>query len=282
MIASDIVKPRSDLTPFSYGNVLDEKQLDQLVVENDISWVVHNSSMLSAVAEKNHLAAFDLNFVGFRNIMEVARRHQLRVFAPSSIAAFGVSTPLDLVPDLTIQRPSTLYGVSKVFVELLGEWYFTRFGVDFRSLRYPGIISASPPGGGTTDYAVDIFFSGLRSGKYECFLREDTMLPMMYMPDCIKGTIDMLKAPSDSLKQRTYNIGAFSITPKDLEVELRKHIPHLEVTYKPDFRQAIADSWPKRLDDTHARQDWQWKEAYSLSDMTEDMIEKLRPLIQSK
>merc|ERR1712130_50070 len=281
VISTDIIKPRMDLSPYAYANVLDERSLDKLVVDNRIDWVIHNSSILSAVAEKNHLAAFDLNFIGFRNILEVARRHQLRLFAPSSIAAFGISTPLDNVPDLTIQRPSTLYGVSKVYLELLGEYYCTKFGVDFRSLRYPGIISASPPGGGTTDYAVDIFFSGIRTGKYECFLREDTLLPMMYMPDCIKGTIDILKAPSHLLKQQTYNIASFSITPKDLEEELRKHIPNLEVTYKPDFRQQIADSWPKRLDDTNARNDWNWKESYSLSDMTADMITKLRPMIKS-
>jgi len=235
--------------------------------------------MLSAVAEKNHLAAFDLNFIGMKNILEVARRHGCRIFAPSSIAAFGVDTPLDNVPDMTVQRPSTLYGVSKVYAELLGEYYFHKFGVDFRSLRYPGIISATPPGGGTTDYAVDIFFSGLRTGRYECFLKDDAMLPMMYMPDCIKATIDILKAPSKKLKQRTYNIAACSFTPKELTAELKEHIPDLEVTYQPDFRQKIAETWPKRLDDTNARRDWGWKEEYGIKEMTADMVVKVRELL---
>jgi len=279
VLSTDIVTGRYEDRlegPFAYANVLEEKQLERLVVEHQIDWVVHNSSMLSATAERNHLAAFDLNFIGFKNIMEVARKHKLRIFSPSSIAAFGVSTPLENVPDFTIQRPSTLYGVSKVYVELLGEYYYTRFGVDFRSLRYPGIISASPPGGGTTDYAVDIFFSGLKTGKYECFLKEDSRLPMMYMPDCIKATVDILKAPNELLKQRTYNIAAFSFTPKELADEIKVHLPNLEVTYNPDFRQVIADSWPKRLDDTNARRDWGWKEEYGLPEMTIDMIKKVK------
>lgn len=279
VLSTDIIPPKNGDGLFAYANVLQEKQLERLVVENRINWVVHNSSMLSAVAEKNHLAAFDLNFIGMKNILEVARRYGLRIFAPSSIAAFGVSTPLDNVPDLTVQRPSTLYGVSKVYTELLGEYYFEKFGVDFRSLRYPGIISASPPGGGTTDYAVDIFFSGLRTGSYECFLKEDALLPMMYMPDCIRATVEMLKAPSKTLKQRTYNIAAFSFTPKELENEVKKYIPHLNVTYKPDFRQKIAETWPRRLDDTNARKDWNWKEDYDLPAMTKAMIETLNKTI---
>lgn len=206
-MATDIIKPNEELKKnFAYLNVLDEKQIDRLVVENGITWVVHLSALLSAAGERNFDAAFNVNIIGAKNILESARHHKLRVYSPSSIAAFGPTTPLDFVPDVTIQRPTTIYGISKVFLEHLGEYYNLKWGVDFRSLRYPGIISASPPGGGTTDYAVEIFFEGLKSGKYECFLKEDTPLPMMYMPDCIKATVDFLTAPEESLKQRTYNI----------------------------------------------------------------------------
>jgi len=279
VLATDIVKPSTKLLgdgPFAYANALDERQIERLVVENGISWIVHNSSLLSATAEKHFQAAFDLNFIGLKHVLEVARKHNCRIFAPSSIAAFGVSTPLDNVPDLTIQRPSTIYGVSKVYLELLGEYYHTAFGVDFRSLRYPGVISPTPPGGGTTDYAVDIFFQGLKEKKYECFLREDTLLPMMYMPDCIKATVDFLAAnPKNLGQQRTYNIAAFSFTPSELEKEVKKYIPELEVTYKPDSRQKIADTWPKRLDDSLARAHWGWKPDFDLSTMTKDMIQEL-------
>merc|ERR1712137_334491 len=279
VLATDIIKPTAKEWgdgPFAYANALDMRQIERLVVEHRISWVVHNSSLLSAVAERNFDAAFDLNFIGLKHVLEIARKHGVRVFAPSSIAAFGPSTPLENVPDFTIQRPSTIYGISKVYLELLGEYYHTKFGVDFRSLRYPGVISPTPPGGGATDYAVDIFFKGIATGKFSCFLRDDTMLPMMYMPDCIKATVDILSAPPESLKQQTYNIAAFSFTPAQLVEEVRKFIPHLEVTYEPDFRQQIADTCPKRLDDTFARQHWNWKPDYDLPSMTYDMYEKLK------
>lgn len=286
VIGTDVIQPsRKEVFgagPFAYGNVLEYRAMEKLVVEHDINWVIHNSSILSAKGEQNLELAFQINFMGLKNMLELARHHKLRIFVPSSIAAFGPSTPLDFTPNITIQRPTTIYGISKVFAELMGEYYHTKFGVDFRSLRYPGIISVTLPGGGTTDYAVQIFFDALKTGKYTCFLKKDTRLPMMYMPDCIKGTMDFIDAPEHLLKSRTYNLSAFSFTPEELATEIRRHIPDLEVDYQPDFRQGIADTWPKVFDDSEARKDWGWDNAYKLSDMVDDLLPKVKEFMANR
>lgn len=197
----------------------------------------------------------------------------MQVFAPSTIAVFGRSTPKHDTPDATVTQPTTMYGITKVHQELMGAYYHERFGVDFRSLRYPGIVSAkSAPGGGTTDYAVEIFHSALRYGRYECFLAGDTALPMMYMPDCIKATWEMMMAPNKSLKQRTYNVTAMSFTPECLATGLRKHLPHFTMECKPDYREEIARSWPASVDDSAARRDWQWSPQYQLAVSISDSV----------
>lgn len=281
VIASDVIRKPEAFPegPFFHANVLEYSAMEKLVVEHQITWLVHLTGILSAAGEKNLQLAFDVNVNGAKNALDLAHRHSLRIFAPSSIAAFGPSTPRDPTPNDTIMRPSTIYGVSKVFLELLGEYYHTKFGVDFRSLRYPGIISPGLPGGGTTDYAIHIFYSALKEGKYNCFLREDSELPMMHMEDCLKSTIDFLEADASTLSHRTYNVTGTSFTPKQLAEEIKKHIPNFSITYEPDFRQAIADSWPKKLDDSLARKDWGWKHSFDLERMTKDMLDHLRPVL---
>ncbi|KJE88552.1 L-threonine dehydrogenase [Capsaspora owczarzaki ATCC 30864] len=277
VVTSDIRKPDvPEDGPFKYIDVLNYQQMEALIVDHRIDWVVHFSALLSAIGEQQPAKALQVNIQGFQNIVDLAKVHKLRVFCPSTIGAFGPTTPADNTPDLTIMRPTTIYGITKVHMELMGEYYHNRYGVDFRSLRYPGVISAeSLPGGGTTDYAVDIFHHALKTGEYTCFLSEKTRLPMMYMHDCLKGTMMMLEAPNEQLKQRVYNLAAFSFTPEEIAEQIRKHVP-LKVAYRPDFRQAIADSWPRSLDDTNARQDWQWSHDYDLKTMVGEMLTKLR------
>jgi len=281
VVATDVKKPaRASFLrdgPFLYADVVDYASLAQIVVEHKIDWLIHNSSILSANGELNPQLALDVNVKGIQNALELAKNHNLRILAPSSIAVFGPTTPKDNTPDTTIMRPSTVYGLTKVHLELLGEYYHKRFGVDFRSLRYPGVISSEAlPGGGTTDYAVEIFYYALRNKPYECFLKEDTGLPMMYMPDTIKATINLLEAPSEKLTQRVYNVHGLTFTPKELYDSIRSHITDFKISYKPDFRQNIADSWPRSLDDTAARNDWGWRPEYGIDKITKDMIDKLR------
>jgi nucleoside-diphosphate-sugar epimerase len=212
------------------------------------------------------------------NVLEFAREYDLvRVFCPSSIAAFGPETPRDDTPQETVLRPTTMYGVTKVAGELLCDYYFHRFGVDVRGVRYPGIISSeTPPGGGTTDYAVHIFYEAIKHKHYTCFVREDTMLPMMYMPDCIKGTIDLMEADLARLKHHAdFNLAAMSFSAGELAAEIKKHIPEFTVEYEPDSRQAIADSWPRSIDDSAAQEEWGWQPDFDLAAMTADMLEKL-------
>jgi nucleoside-diphosphate-sugar epimerase len=264
--------------PYLVVDTSDKGALVEVVKKYEIDTIYHLASILSAAGEKNPQLAWDVNMGGLYNVLEIARGHELaRVFWPSSIAVFGPDTPRANTPQDTIMIPATMYGVSKVAGELLCNYYFTRFGVDVRSLRYPGIISSeTPPGGGTTDYAVEIFYEAIKNKRYTCFLREDTVLPMMYMPDCIKATIDLVEAAPTKIKCRTsYNLTAISFSAGELVAEIKKHSPGFVCEYKPDFRQKIADSWPMSIDDSVARKEWNWKPAYDLASMTEDMFEKL-------
>jgi threonine 3-dehydrogenase len=280
VIATGRKKPPKILNengPYYHLDILDTTEIHSLLVNYDIDIVIHNASVLSAVGEKNPQLAYKTNVEGAYNILEAVRSLNLdQVMIPSSIAAFGPSTPKDNTPNDVIMRPTTMYGVTKVFIELLGEYYTKRFGTDFRSLRYPGIISSEAlPGGGTTDYAVEIFYEALKHKKYKCFLAEDAELPMMYMPDCLKSTIDLIEADANKLVHRSFNVTAMSFTPAEIAAEIQKHIPEFEITYELDFRQKIAESWPRSIDDSAARREWSWKPDYDLAAMVKDMLEKL-------
>jgi len=268
-----------DSGPFYFINVSDRASVEEIVKKHDIDTIVHMAALLSAVGEKNPELCWDVNMNGTINVLNIARDHKMaQVFIPSSIAAFGPGTPLDNTPNDTVLRPTTMYGVTKVCGELVCDYYVRKWGLDVRGVRYPGIISSeTPPGGGTTDFAVAIYYEAVKQAKYECFVEERTRLPMMYMPDCLKGTMDLMAAPFDTLKHHSdFNLGAMSFSAGELAAEIKKHIPSFEVVYKPDFRQAIADSWPRSVDDSCARQEWGWKPSYDLATMTKDMIEKLR------
>lgn len=264
--------------PFEFIDVSRRESLETVVERYDVGTIYHMAAILSAVGEKKPQLAWDVNINGLYNVLEVARERELeRVFCPSSIAAFGPETPRDDTPQETVLRPTTMYGVTKVAGELLCDYYVRRFGVDVRGVRYPGIISAETlPGGGTTDYAVAIYYEAVAHGRYTCFVREDTVLPMMYMPDCIKATIDLMAADFSQLKHHAdFNLAAMSFSAGDLAAEIAKHIPEFVCDYQPDFRQAIADSWPRSIDDSAARQEWGWQPAYDLPAMTVDMLDRL-------
>ncbi|AWO95604.1 putative L-threonine 3-dehydrogenase mitochondrial-like [Scophthalmus maximus] len=277
VILSDIRKPPNHVYhhgPFIFSDVLDYTSLRETVVNNNVSWLVHYAAVLSAVGENNVALAKEVNITGLHNVLDIATEHGLRLFVPSTIGAFGPSSPRDPTPDLCVQRPRTIYGVSKVHAELMGEYYHHRYGLDFRCLRYPGIISAdSEPGGGTTDYAVQIFHAAVKSGLFECNLRSDTQLPMMYIDDCLRATLEFLEAPAETLLNRTYNIHAMSFTPHGLAQEIQRVLPDLKVTYNVDaVRQAIADGWPMALEDTAARRDWGWKHEYDLAELVQAVL----------
>ncbi|KAJ2613147.1 hypothetical protein H4S08_002359 [Coemansia sp. RSA 1365] len=283
VIASDIKKPtieQRSTGPFVYADVLNYRALEQIVVDYGIDWVVHFSAVLSAAGERNPALGLNVNINGFQNVLELAKAHRLRLLSPSTMGAFGPTTPKDETPDLTIMRPNTIYGISKVHMELLGEYYCEKYGVDFRSLRYPGIISAdSPPGGGTTDYAVDIFHAALKSNCYTSFLSSDMRLPMAYIDDCITGTIQLLEAPQESLTQRVYNVHACAFSPAELAQEIcRQHSPDFVIDYNPDFREDIASTWPRTMADTAARKDWGWNPVLGTSDIVREMLSKLTPV----
>jgi len=264
--------------PFKYVDVTQKDGVEKIIDDYKIDTIYHLATVLSAVGEQNPQLAWDVNMIGLYNVLEVAREHNLaRVFWPSSIAAFGPETPRINTPQDTVLIPTTIYGVTKVAGELLCNYYFRRYGLDVRCVRYPGIISSeTPPGGGTTDYAVAIFYEAIKKKRYTCFVREDTVLPMMYMPDCIKGAIDIMEANLSQIKRHVgYNVAGVSFSASELAAEIKKYIPEFECEYKPDFRQKIADSWPMSLDDSVARDDWGWKPDYDLASMTKDMIEKL-------
>ena len=278
VVVADIREPDNDVSPFVKLDILDKKSLEKVIDEYDVDTIYHLAAILSAKGEKNPQLAFNVNIVGLYNILEVGREFGLeRIMVPSSIAAFGPETPKDNTPNDTVLRPRTMYGISKVTGELLGLYYWEKYGLDVRGVRYPGIISWNAmPGGGTTDYAVEIFHYALRGEKYVCFLKEDTVLPMMYMPDAVKALTSLAEAPSENLIHRTdFNVQAMSFAPKDLVEEIRKYIPDFEVEYKPDYRQKIADSWPRSLDDSAARKEWGWKADYDMKSMVKDIIKNL-------
>ena len=264
--------------PNEQVDVTSKESLEKVVEKYDIDTVYHMAAILSAAGEKDPWLAWKVNMDGTYNVLEVAREHEIvRVFCPSSIAAFGPETPRMNTPQETVLRPRTMYGLTKVAGELLCNYYFNKFGLDVRGVRYPGIISNKTlPGGGTTDYAVEIFYEAIKHMRYQCFLREDSTLPMMYMPDCIKATIDIMNTDLNSLKHHAdFNLAAISFSPRELAEEIKKHLPKFTITYKPDHRQAIADSWPKSIDDSAAREEWGWKPNYDLSAMVKDMIDVL-------
>lgn len=263
-------------------DVLDKEGLMALVEQEGATQVYQLAALLSATGEQAPLKAWTLNMDGLLNILEVARERKeagkpLKVFWPSSIAAFGPNTPREGTPQYTVMDPTTIYGISKLAGERLCEYYHTKYGVDVRSIRYPGIISfKSPPGGGTTDYAIAIFHAALKNETYECFLGPDTTLPMIYMPDAIRATIELMDAPSDQVAIRSsYNVAGVSFSPRELADAIRKAVPSFEIAYKPDSRQAIADTWPKSLDDSRAASDWGWKSRIGLEEMVASMLENI-------
>ncbi len=253
--------------------------LAEVVKRHEITQIYLLAAALSARGEQHPQWAWDLNMKGLLNVLELARTKKLeRVFWPSSIAAFGPTTPRDATPQKTVMEPTTIYGISKLAGEGWCAWYHRNHGVDVRSLRYPGLISwKTLPGGGTTDYAVDIFHSALKTGRYTCFLGPDTRLPMMYMPDAIRATLELMDAPAEQVRERgSYNLAAASFTPREIDASIRKHIPAFEIDYAPDFRQAIADSWPRSIDDSAAQNDWGWRAQFDLDAIVGDMLENLR------
>jgi nucleoside-diphosphate-sugar epimerase len=285
VIASDIKEGIDASGPYEVINVLDKDRIFEVVQKYKVTQVYLLAAMLSATAEKFPEKGWQLNMESLFHVLNLAKeKHIQQVYWPSSIAAFGPTTPKSDTPQHTITEPSTVYGISKLAGELWCEWYFKKHGVDVRSLRYPGLISyTAPPGGGTTDYAVDIFHQALKNKTYECFLSAGTRLPMMYMPDAIRATIEIMQAPAQNIQLRSgYNLAAFSFTPAEIAHEIRQRIPDFQVTYQPDFRQAIADSWPQSIDDSAARKDWNWKPAYTLHQMVEDMLTNLQHLTQNK
>lgn len=281
VVASDL-REENDLLkgtgPYVSLDVMNKEMLHVQVIRQNITQIYLLAAILSATGEKNPNLAWSLNMQSLLNVLDIAREEKLtKVYWPSSIAVFGPTSPKQNCPQQTVIEPITVYGISKYAGEFWCNYYHQRFGVDVRSLRYPGLISyKSAPGGGTTDYAIEIFNEAKEEKKYECFLSEGTYLPMMYMPDAIKATIDLMEAPAEKISVRTsYNLSGMSFSPKEIAAEIKKHIPEFTISYKPDYRQAIANSWPQSIDDSVARNDWGWKEEYDLNRMTKDMLDNL-------
>jgi nucleoside-diphosphate-sugar epimerase len=279
VIAADLKPiPALDNNPFETLDILDKDAIFNVVKKHSISHVYLLAALLSATGEQNPMFAWKLNMEGLFNVLDLAKeKHISKVYWPSSIAVFGPTTPRIDTPQYTVMEPSTVYGISKQAGERWCEWYFHKFGVDVRSLRYPGLIGwKSAPGGGTTDYAVHIFHQALKTKTYECFLSEDTALPMMHMEDAIRATIEIMHAPAENIKIRgAYNLAGISFTPAQIAAEIQKHIPDFTISYKPDFRQAIANSWPQSILDHEAKNNWNWSAKYSLSSLVANMLQNL-------
>ena len=281
VVATDIKPASKEITeggPFEILDVLDTHRLFGTVSRNKITQIYHLAAILSGNAEKKPIASWHINMESLLNVLELARELSLhKIFWPSSIAVFGPTTPRENTPQFTVMEPNTVYGISKLAGERWLEYYFQKYGVDGRSLRYPGLISyKTEAGGGTTDYAVEIFYDAVRQGNYECFLGENTYLPMMFMEDAIKATIGVMEADASDISVRSsYNVAGISFSPKELYEAIKKHLPDFSMTYNPDFRQAIADSWPKSIDDSVAARDWGLKNTYDLERMTEVMLREI-------
>jgi nucleoside-diphosphate-sugar epimerase len=281
VIASDLREENPLLKgtgPYVSMDVMNKEMLHVQVIRQGITQIYLLAAILSATGEKNPALAWHLNMQGLLNVLDIAKEEKLKkVYWPSSIAVFGPTSPKQNCPQQTIIEPTTVYGISKYAGEFWCNYYFNKFDVDIRSIRYPGLISyKSAPGGGTTDYAVEIFHEAIEDKHYNCFLEKDTYLPMMYMPDAIRATVELMEAPKENIRIRTsYNVAAISFSPEEIAAEIQKQIPEFTIDYKPDYRQAIANSWPQSIDDSVARQDWGWKPEYDLSAMTRDMLENL-------
>ena len=282
VIAADIRSSSDEVMnsgPFEPLDIMNNKLLREIVKNHKVTQVYLLVALLSATAEKNISLAWDLNMRSHSHVLDLAKDGLIKkIFWPSSIAVFGPTTPKENTPQYTVMEPNTVYGITKLAGERWNEYYFNKFGVDVRSLRYPGLIGwKAAPGGGTTDYAVDIFHQAIKTGKYESFLSKNTKIPMMYMSDAIRATIKLMAAPAEQVKIRSsYNLSGVSFTPKEISTEISKHIPNFEISYKSDFRQKIADSWPSSINDEHAQNDWGWKEEYDLKKMTKDMMMNLK------
>ncbi len=282
VIASDLREQNPLLEgtgPYVSLDVMNKEMLHVQVIRQGITQIYLLAAILSATGEKNPGLAWHLNMQSLLNVLDIAREENLtKIYWPSSIAVFGPTSPKKNCPQQTIIEPTTVYGISKYAGEFWCNYYHMKYGIDVRSLRYPGLISyKSAPGGGTTDYAVEIYHEALEEGKYTSFLSEDTYLPMMYMPDAIRATIELMEAPAEKINVRTsYNLSSLSFSPKEISAEIKKHIPDFTVDYKPDYRQEIANSWPQSIDDSVARADWGWKEEFTLADMTKDMLDNLK------
>ena len=281
VIASDLREQNPLLEgtgPYVSMDVMNKEMLHVQVIRQGITQIYLLAAILSATGEKNPNLAWSLNMQSLLNVLDIAKEEKLhKIYWPSSIAVFGPTSPRVNAPQQTIIEPTTVYGISKYAGEFWCNYYFQRYGVDVRSLRYPGLISyKSQPGGGTTDYAIEIFHAAKAGEQYECFLKEDTYLPMMYMPDAIRATIELMEADAANIKVRTsYNLSGMSFSPKEITAEIKKHVKDFTTIYNPDYRQAIADSWPQSIDDSVARQDWKWKEEFDLAEMTKDMLDNL-------
>ena len=261
--------------PYETINVMDKDAIFSVIKKHKITQVYHLAALLSATAEKNPMFGWQLNMESLLHVLNIAKENHIsKLYWPSSIAVFGPGTPKKNTPQDTVMDPNTVYGISKLAGERWCEYYYQKYNVDVRSIRYPGLISyKTEPGGGTTDYAINIFYDALKKNSYECFLSADTELPMLYMPDAVKATIGLMEAPAEKVKIRSsYNLAGFSFTPDRLAKEIEKQLPGFSITYKPDFRQAIAESWPGSIDDSRAQADWQWKPDYSLEQMVKDML----------
>jgi nucleoside-diphosphate-sugar epimerase len=279
VISADIKDLKNPLGIYEQLDVMDKNRMYEVINKYKVTQVYLLAALLSATAEQKPKSAWNLNMEGLFNVLDAAKEGLIKkVYWPSSIAVFGPTTPRENTPQYTVMEPNTIYGISKQAGERFCEYYHQKYGVDVRSIRYPGLIGyKSAPGGGTTDYAVHIYHEALKNKTYECFLSEQTALPMMYMPDAIRATLELMDAPAANVKIRSsYNLGGISFTPAQIAAEIQKHIPDFTITYKPDFRQAIADSWPKSIEDDRARSDWGWNPKYDLASMTKDMLANLK------